>query len=280
MKVKINKMSIIIIFSIIVILGISLWIGHVILNRRFKRDSNLLLNASRNNSEQTFQYDQLTGLPAPVQRYFKHVLQEGQSYISCIRLTHNGEFKTGLDKDWIKITGEHYATTEKPGFIWKGTTTMFTAQDMYTRDKGRLVVSLFSLYTIVDATGEKYDQGELLRWLGESILYPTNFLPSERLKWFAIDDSHARLIFKYNGISLFFIITFNEIGEVTQMETKRYMDEVHLETWIINPTNYKEMNDVIIPCNFEVLWRLEKGDFSYARFNIQTVSFNEHVKVH
>ena len=153
-------MSLIIIFSVLALSGISIWIGRALLNGKFKRESNLLLNRSRDISGQTFKYAQLSALPTPVQRYFKHVLKEGQSYISCIRLTHNGEFKPGLNKDWIKITGEHYATTEKPGFIWKGKTTMFTAQDMYTRDKGRLVVSLFSLYNIVDATGEKYDQGE------------------------------------------------------------------------------------------------------------------------
>ena len=70
---------------------------------------------------------------------------------------------------------------EKPGFIWKGTTSMFVARDMYISGKGRLVVSLLSLYKIMDAKGENYNQGELLRWLGESVLYPTNLLPDERL---------------------------------------------------------------------------------------------------
>jgi len=74
-----------------------------------------------------------------------------------------------LDKDWITIKGEQYATTEKPGFIWKGTTAMFTARDMYIADKGRLAVSLLSLIKVVNAKGEQYNQAELLRWLGESV---------------------------------------------------------------------------------------------------------------
>ncbi len=81
-----------------------------------------------------------------------------------------GQFKTGIDKSWIKIKGEQYATTEKPGFIWKGTTSMFTARDMYIDKKGRLIVSIFSLINVVKCQGEQYDQGELLRWLGESVL--------------------------------------------------------------------------------------------------------------
>jgi hypothetical protein len=100
-------------------------------------------------------------------------------------------------------------------------------------------------------------------------------LPSEKLKWFPIDAQTAKLTFNYNELSLFFIITFNEIGEITQMETKRYMDEKNLETWIIKVANYKELNGIIVPTSFEVLWRLAKGDFSYAKFNVKKIEYNE-----
>ena len=82
----------------------------------------------------------------------------------------------------MNTTGEQYATTGKPGFIWKGTTSMFVARDMYISDKGRLIVTLFCLFKVADAKGEKYNEGELLRWLSESVLYPTNLLPGEKLQ--------------------------------------------------------------------------------------------------
>jgi hypothetical protein len=164
---------------------------------------------------------QVNSLPEPVQRYFNHVLKDGQTFISYARIKHNGQFRPGFDKGWMNIKGEQYATTEKPGFIWKGTTSMFVARDMYIADKGRLIVSLFGLYNIADASGEAYNQGELLRWLGESILYPTNFLPGQRLQWAAIDSQTAKLTYNYCGLSLYFIVTFNETGEITEMVTKR-----------------------------------------------------------
>lgn len=233
-----------------------------------------MFSGSKMLSGKRFSHHQLTDLPDPVQRYFKHVLKDGQPYISYARIKHDGQFKTGLNKKWINITGEQYATMEKPGFIWKGTTSMFTARDMYIAHKGRLVVSLFSLYNVVDVQGEEYDQGELLRWLGESVMYPTNLLPSDRVKWIEIDEKTVKLTFDYNGLALFFLITFNEIGEIIEMETKRYMDKKTLATWVIKMCNYKEMNGVVLPMSFEVLWRLEKGDFSYAKFNIQDIEYD------
>jgi hypothetical protein len=256
------------------ILLITLVIGRVNLSSKFHHQVKELFSQSKNIEGKTFTYSQLIGLPEPVQRYFKLVLKEGQPYISYARITHGGQFKTGLDKDWININGEQYATTEKPGFIWKGSTTMFTARDMYIKDKGRLVVSLFSIYTIVDGTGKTFDQGELLRWLGESVLYPTNLLPGDKLQWFAIDSRTAKLTFNYDGLSLFYIVSFNDEGEIIQLESKRYMDKENLETWVIKPADYKVLNQIIVPTTFEVLWRLKKGDFSYAKFFIKKVEYN------
>ena len=60
-----------------------------------------------------------------------------------------------------------------------------------------------------------------------------------------------------------------------EIETKRYMDDKNLGTWIIKVADYKEMNSVVVPAWFEVLWRLEKGDFSYAKFNIKKIEYNK-----
>jgi hypothetical protein len=270
------KLFMIIIFTIIGILLLVLTIGKINITLKFANQVKLLFSESKNISNQRFHKSQLDTLPEPVQRYFNYVLKDGQPYISYARIKHTGLFKADLKKGWMNIKGEQYATTEKPGFIWKGTTTMFVARDMYISNQGRLIVSLFSVFNIVDAKGkEKYDIGEILRWLGESILYPTNFLPDKRLQWFPIDSNTAKLTFNYNGLSLFFIIKVNEIGEITEMETKRYLGEGNLETWVIKASGYKELNNVKIPTVFDVIWRLEKGDFSYAKFDISEVEYDK-----
>jgi hypothetical protein len=253
-------------------------LGKLNLAYKFKRDVKKLFSPSKPISGLRFHKTQLEVLPAPVQKYFNYILKEGQPYCSYARIKHVGRFKAKLDKGWMPIKGEQYATTEKPGFIWKGTTTLFVARDFYIAGKGGLIVTLFSLINIVNAKGSKYNEGELLRWLGESVLYPTNLLPSDRLKWFPIDSKTAKLTYSYNGLSLFFKVTFDEIGELIELETKRYMGEENLETWIIKATNYKEFNAIKIPIDFDVLWRLEAGDFSYADFHITEVEYNRSEK--
>jgi hypothetical protein len=259
----------------IAIVAIIFLAGKINLSIRFNRQVKDLFAQSTDISKQKFSYQQLAGLPEPVQRYFKHVLKEGQPCISYVRLKHNGKFKTGLKKDWVNITGEQYFTTGKPGFIWKGTTSMFIARDMYLANEGRLIATILSTVNVVNIHGkQQYDESELLRWLLESVWFPTNLLPSVNLRWTAIDTLSAILNFNHNGLALFYIISFNEMGEIIQMETKRYLDEKRLETWIIKPGNYQERNDIIIPIEAEVFWRLKEGDFSYAKFRVQTIEYD------
>ena len=181
-------------------------VGKIILSQKLTSDIRLLFSEQPITPGKTFQYSQLTGLPKPVERYFKHVLKEGQPYVCAARLRHGGYFKTAPDNDWIDIEGEEYFTTTRPGYIWNGTTSLFTARDKYLSDKGRLVVFVLSLFKVEDASGQKYDEGELLRWLGESVCFPTNLLPSEYLRWSPVNGNTAVLNFHYKGIQLCYVV--------------------------------------------------------------------------
>lgn len=103
----------------IAIVAIIFLAGKINLFIRFNKQVKDLFAQSTDISKQKFSYQQLAGLPEPVQRYFKHVLKEGQPCISYVRLKHNGKFKTGLKRDWVNITGEQYFTTGKPGLSGK-----------------------------------------------------------------------------------------------------------------------------------------------------------------
>ncbi len=270
-----SNLIVIITLSIIGTVALILIIGNVVLNSRFDSEVKELFSQSKSISDRTFKYEEIELLPEPVQRYFRHVLKDGQPYISYIRLKHDGQFKTGLDKAWANIEGEQYFTTEKPGFVWKGNIFGGTARDMYLSDKGRLVVTILSLFTVVDGHGATFNEGELQRWVVEGVWFPTNLLPSERIEWSAIDSSTARLAFNYKEVSTSFLVTFNETGEITQIETRRFMDGENKETWLGRMADYEVINGITIPTKVEVIWKLEKAEFSYAKFNVKQIEYDK-----
>lgn len=259
-------MTIIITLIIFGILVLVLLIGKIILRFNFKEQIKILYQNTENISGQRYERSSLNDLPEPVRRYFKLVLKDGQPFISSVQLEHTGLFKMDLKKGFIKIKGEQYFSVRFPQFIWKGTTMMFTAIDSYLNNQGSLKVFLLNLFKVVDSKGRTMDEGELQRWMAESVWFPTNLLPSEMVKWKAVDAHSAKLSFSYKEISFHFMVTFNTIGEITSMQTERYMTDKKRETWLCKMSNYKETNSIRIPFSAEVLWRLSSGDYSYAKF--------------
>ena len=251
-----------------------LLIGRINLELKFKQQVKTLFLSADKNFNKIYSEKQLEGLPIPVQRYFKYVLKDGQLYINSVRLTHNGFFKTDLKKDFIKITGEQYFSARKPQFIWKGVTTMFTARDFYIDDKGGLIATLLDLYNVVNAKGSSFDEGELQRYVAESVWLPTNLLPSEYIRWTAIDDNSAKLLFEYKTIAFDFIVRFNAIGEIIEIEGNRFMTANKKEKWVCKMGNYQERNGVKIPISDQAIWRLKDGDHVYAKFEVQKIEFN------
>ena len=83
------------------------------------------------------------------------------------------------------------------------------------------------------------------------------------------------IIYNYNQQRVSFKVSFNATGEITQMETRRYMGENKLENWLGRFSDYQEINGVLIPTQAEGLWRLKSGDHSYAHFKVKTIEYNK-----
>jgi hypothetical protein len=260
-------------YFIIAILLLILLFGKINASLRFKNQI-VQLFSNTEESHKIYEMEQLKGLPEPVQRYFKYVLKEGQPYLNSVRLTHHGHFKTNLKKDFIKIKGEQYFSAEKPQFIWKGVTAMFTARDFFIGDKGGLIVTLLNVYNVVSAKGSPYDEGELQRWLAESVWFPTNLLPSDKVSWTAINTDSSKLSFNYRTVSFDFIVTFNAIGEITTVEGHRFMTEKTKEKWTCKMANYREVNAIKIPFSNQALWKLNGVEYCYAKFEIQKIEYD------
>jgi len=261
----------IIVGVVAVVLITTLITGNKMMKSELDEDLEKLFAASENISGKVYTSKQIKDLPIPVHRYFKYSLTENQPYVSYVRLQHGGEFKAS--KNWASIKGQEYFTVQKPGFVWLGKVPLFSAKDIYFDGKGNLKVKLLSLIKIIDVKGKETDQGELLRWLGEAPLFPTALLPSENLRWETIDNNSAKVIFTDKNLTVDGIFYFNEEGQITQFKTKRYKDKT-LENFTGYCGDYRTVDGMKVPFYLEATWNLESGDFSYAKFKIDRIEYN------
>jgi hypothetical protein len=261
----------IIIGAVTFVLIATLIIGNRMMESELDKDIEKLFAASENISGKVYTSKQIKDLPIPVQRYFKYSLTENQSYIGYVRLQHGGKFRAC--KNWASIKGQEYLTVQEPGFVWLGKVPLFSAKDIYFDGNGNLKVKLLSLLKIIDVKGKEADQGELLRWLGEAPLFPTALLPSENLRWEPIDNNSAKVIFTDKNLTVEGVFYFNEEGQITQFKTKRYKDKT-LENFTGYCDDYRSVDGIKVPFYLEATWNLESGDFSYAKFRVKKIEYN------
>src|SRR4028119_1359313 len=168
---------------------------------------------------QTVDFRELEGLPAPVQRYFRVVLEDEQSMVAGVRVHHTGTFNMGETEDrWKPFTSDQVVVARRPGFDWNGRVAMapglpVRVHDAYVAGEGVLPASLLGLFTVVDMRGTgEIAGGELMRFFAEAAWYPTALLPSQGVRWEAAGARSAYATLREGDISTTMLFTFAEEG--------------------------------------------------------------------
>jgi hypothetical protein len=141
-----------------------------------------------------------------------------------------------------------------------------------------MLVKLMSLITLADAKGKEMGQSGLIRYFSEALWFPTALLPSDHLVWEEIDSESAKATIQDHNLQASAVFHFNKKGEITHMVTEDRFRAVNngyrRERWTTYYRRYREVDNVKIPIEGEAVWNLDSGDFSYARFIITDIEFN------
>lgn len=253
---------------------IAVWAMIVYLDRvKYATDIRALQGSIGGYEPAYFSREMLKGLPDPVHKYLEKVIPEGFPLINMVHLTHTGRFRPGPDKEWTAIKGEQYFTARVPGFIWRGKTNKFTADDRYFADRGSLTVKLFSILPVMNATGEYIDEGELQRWLGEQFWLPTNLLNQNLLHWESIDDRSSRLTLRYRDFEIPVTYHFDDDNLIEKVTCRRFIDKERKMDWSGHASEYEWVDGLLVPTRVMAKWHPPEGVYAYADFDITSITF-------
>ncbi len=166
-----------------------------------------------------FDSREFEGLPAPVRRYFRAVLKDGQPIIAAVTLELAGTINlSATGEQWKSFTSRQRVVTRRAGFLWDARVSMLPGLtvrvvDSYIAGKGLLRAAILGLLTVADVSGgSEIARGEFMRFFAEAAWYPTALLPSQGVRWEAVDDRSANATIVDGPLTVTLLFRFNDAG--------------------------------------------------------------------
>lgn len=268
-----------------VLIIVSLGIAAIYGGYRWQSDTDKL-RAKLTKGQRTIEpkiYDQkeLEGLPAPVQRFFQTVLKDGQPIVTAVKLSQTGEFNMSETEDkWSPFTATQFVITQRLGFDWDARIQMAPGVNVFVHDtyllgEGNLHASLLGFFTLAKMHNTpELNQGELLRFFAEAAWYPTALLPSQGVRWEAIDDTSARGTLTDGATTVSLVFQFNAEGAIATMRAEaRYRDKLTAMPWGGRFWEYSVCDGMLIPLRGEVGWEHPEGTRLYYKGLITEINW-------
>jgi hypothetical protein len=222
--------------------------------------------------------EELDGLPAPVARYLRQVLRNGQPTVRRARIDWRGEFNMGQPgaDNWKPFSATANYVVDPPGFVWDARIAMaplmpVLVRDMFLEGRGSMRGKMVGLITVVDAAQTpQLSMAALQRHLAESIWFPTALLPSQGVRWEPIDEARSRATLSSGGISASVEFHFGADGLVTATTVAdRLFDNGKSppvpQFWRARVQGWCEFEGMKLPAQAVAEWVLDSGVYAYWR---------------
>jgi hypothetical protein len=219
---------------------------------------------------------EIDGLPAPVQRYFRAALTDGQAIVAAVSMHHAGTFNMSeTAEQWKPFTSQQRVITRRPGFDWDARIMMLPGvpvhvHDAYIAGAGVLHGAVLGLVTVVNmGDTPEMARGELMRFFAEAAWYPTALLPSQGVRWEAVDDTSAYATLKDGELALKLLFRFGADGLIATVHAQARERVVDGKTvtapWQGRFWRYAVQGGMRVPQEGEVAWLLADGEKPYWR---------------
>jgi hypothetical protein len=213
---------------------------------------------------------ELEGLPAPVQRYFRAVLKEGQPVVRAVTMEQVGTINmSAKGEQWKRFTAKQRVITGSPGFLWDARVSMLPGMkvhvaDSYIAGRGLLHAAMLGLFTVAEVSGGgEIARGEFMRFFAEAPWYPTALLPSQGVQWKAVDAHAANATLADGPLVLTLLFRFNNAGLIDSVraEARGAVNdkEIVMMPWECGMSNYEVRSGMTVPMTGNAGWVRPEG---------------------
>jgi hypothetical protein len=221
-------------------------------------------------------------LPDIVKKYIRFTGSIGKPKIVNFRTECNGGIRSNPNEVFMDLRSiqynfldDHsrifYITAKKSGILAIGLHIYQNAQAIFK-------IKILGLFQIVNALGQKMNQGETVTVLNDMCFMAPGSLIDSKITWETIDSTTVKAIFTNSGITVSAQLYFTNEGKIINfISNDRYETngkEYNNYPWETPILEYKDFNEYRLPSKAKLIYKRKDGDFCYGEFNLVSVEYN------
>ncbi|MTI40576.1 DUF6544 family protein [Fulvivirga lutimaris] len=224
----------------------------------------------------------ISHLPALVQEYLRYTKSVGQQKVKNFRAEFAGILRSSPDDKGMNVSSVQYNFYQNPSRYYYISATKMglpaTALHIYQNETATFQVKLLNWINVVDARGEKMNQGETVTLFNDMCIIAPATLIDKRIEWEVISDSVVKAYFTNGRIKISAELYFNEKHELVNfISIDRYETDGKSYTqypWSTPVENYQMINGYLLPSKGKATYHKPDGDFTYAELEYKSVAYN------
>ena len=206
-----------------------------------------------------FDPSSIEDLPEPARRYFNFSIAPGSPIVSAVELDMTGEIGLGSldDPKYSPMTAQQVLAPPH-GLVWRVQIGAISGSDGSTPTTSWTRFWLFGLIPVVRAgNNEDHCRSAFGRVVAEGAFWaPATLLPSDNVRWEAIDENSARAIVSINGFEQNVDVTVAQDGQPTQVVISRWSNENPNREYQLQPfggylNDFRRFGGYMLPTSVE-----------------------------
>lgn len=273
-------MKYIIILLVIVLLISALAYTQHLFEKGFEADVKQALQHSPEDRDIPVTQQDLSHLPAPVQQYLIHAGVVGKPRVRNFYIAFEGEMRD-KGKDWFPFRSEQYNVID-PGtrlFFMKARMFGMTVPGYHKYGEGKASMDIkpFGLITVVSHHEDEMFRTESVTFLNDVCLFAPAALIGPQFQWEGIDSTSARVYYTNGNVKVSATLLFNGSNELVNFisDDRTSVSDMKTHRFSTPAGKYMDMNGHIVPTYGEAVWHYADGLFTYGKFHVKEVRYND-----
>lgn len=172
----------------------------------------------------TFDPAMVSNLPEPARRYFNYMIEPGARLYTVVELDMIGQIGLGTRQaPNYQAMNAHQILAPPHGLVWQLESGLICGSDGALPGRSWTRFWLFGLLPVTRASDPDHRRSAFGRVVAEAAFWaPASLLPSEHVRWEAVDARGARAIVRFGPFEQAVDITIGLTGAPTRVQIQRW----------------------------------------------------------